>query len=89
MIYYIFCIQFSFVLNSMENYLVMSLLAIIMSVIKIVVVEQGMNLSGGSKNKFNFKLTLAVSKENEIFQIAKKPIRDGRLVLPDLKNEFC
>jgi hypothetical protein len=33
--------------------------------------------------------TVAVSKENDIFQIAKKPIRDGRLALPDLKNEFC
>jgi inorganic pyrophosphatase len=32
---------------------------------------------------------IAVSKENDIFQIAKKPIRDGRLALPDLKNEFC
>jgi hypothetical protein len=36
-----------------------------------------------------FKLLIAVSKENDIFQIAKKPIRDGRLALPDLKNEFC
>jgi hypothetical protein len=27
--------------------------------------------------------------KNDIFQIAKKPIRDGRLALPDLKNEFC
>ncbi len=30
-----------------------------------------------------------MSKENDILQIAKKPIRDGRLALPDLKNEFC
>jgi hypothetical protein len=29
----------------MENYFVMTLLVIIMSVIKIVIVEQGMNLS--------------------------------------------
>ncbi len=34
-------------------------------------------------------LKIAVSKENDIFQIAKKTIRDGRLALPDLKNEFC
>ncbi len=34
-------------------------------------------------------LKLAVSKENVIFQIAKKPIRDGRLVLSELENEFC
>jgi hypothetical protein len=38
-------------------------------------------------------LVIAVSKlllvKNDIFQIAKKPIRDGRLALPDLKNEFC
>jgi hypothetical protein len=34
-------------------------------------------------------IKLAVSKENDILQIAKKPIRDGRLALPDLKNEFC
>jgi hypothetical protein len=27
--------------------------------------------------------------KNDIFQIAKKPIRDGRLAPPDLKNEFC
>jgi hypothetical protein len=33
--------------------------------------------------------TLAVSKENDIFQIAKKPISDGRLVLSELKKEFC
>jgi hypothetical protein len=30
-----------------------------------------------------------VSKENERFQIAKKPIRDGRLALFEVENEFC
>jgi hypothetical protein len=34
-------------------------------------------------------LLIAVSKKNGIFQIRKKPIRDGRLAPPDLKNEFC
>ncbi len=34
-------------------------------------------------------IVVAVSKENDIFQFAKKPIRDGRLALPDHKNEFC
>jgi hypothetical protein len=29
-----------------------------------------------------------VQKENDMFQIAKKPIRDGRLVLFELENEF-
>jgi hypothetical protein len=27
--------------------------------------------------------------KNDISQIAKKPIRDGRLALLDFKNEFC
>jgi hypothetical protein len=43
-------------LNLMENYFVMSLLVIIMSVIKIVIVEQGMNLSGGFLNKLKSSL---------------------------------
>jgi hypothetical protein len=34
-------------------------------------------------------LKVAVSNENDIFQIAKKPIRDGRLALSELENEFC
>jgi hypothetical protein len=35
--------------------------------------------------KCNFiSIIIAVSKENDIFQIAKKTIRDGRLALPDL-----
>ncbi len=34
-------------------------------------------------------LILAVSKENDIFPIAKKPNKDGRLVLSELENEFC
>ncbi len=38
-------------------------------------------------------LIIAVSKlllmKNDISQIAKKPIRDGRLALLDFKNEFC
>jgi hypothetical protein len=38
---------------------------------------------------FSFFIQIAVSKENDVFQIAKKPIRDGRLALPDLKHEFC
>jgi hypothetical protein len=29
------------------------------------------------------------SVENDIFQIAKNPMWDGKLILPDLKNEFC
>jgi hypothetical protein len=36
-----------------------------------------------------FTIKIAVSKENDISQIAKKPIRDGRLAPPDLKDEFC
>jgi hypothetical protein len=31
---------------------------------------------------------IVVSKENDIFQIAKKPIRDERLVPSELVNEF-
>ncbi len=38
--------------------------------------------------KLRSVLVLAVSKDNDIFQIPKKPIRDGRLALPNLKNEF-
>ncbi len=34
-------------------------------------------------------VVLAVPKENDKFQIAKKAIRDGRLVLSELETEFC
>jgi hypothetical protein len=34
-------------------------------------------------------LIIAVPKENDIFQIAIISIRDGRLAIFDLKNEFC
>jgi hypothetical protein len=46
-------------------------------------------LKDGQLVRIFFCYYIAVSKENDIPQIAKKPIRDGRLVLPELENEFC
>jgi hypothetical protein len=37
----------------------------------------------------NFHILLEEPKENDVFQISKKPIRNRRLALSDLKNEFC
>jgi hypothetical protein len=46
-------------------------------------------VKNAKKSQNNSPYIVAVSKENDISQIAKKPIRDGRLALPDFKNEFC
>jgi hypothetical protein len=34
-------------------------------------------------------LIIEVSKKNDILQIEKKPIRDGKLAINKLENEFC
>jgi hypothetical protein len=47
------------------------------------------HLQSRSRNNLWKSLSLGVSKENDIFQIPKKPIRDERLDLSELENEFC
>jgi hypothetical protein len=41
------------------------------------------------KNVILIEVSKLLLVKNGMFQIAKKPIRDGRLALSDLKNDFC